>query len=104
LFCFSVIRDGYKLKYKKIPEYVGVRHTVVPKKDILIFSKEISSLIEKDGVEIVKLNQQYQEFYSTLFLVPKTNMELRPVINLGPLNMYLVKKHFKMDILSKVIK
>ncbi|XP_060594733.1 uncharacterized protein LOC132749068 [Ruditapes philippinarum] len=46
---------------------------------------------------MVPLNQQNQGFYSTLFLVPKKNGELRPVINLRPLNRYLVKKHFKMD-------
>lgn len=99
----SVIREGYKLEFEKIPAFMGVRHTVVPQKDIPIISKEISSLIEKDAVEMVPLNQQNQGFYSTLFLVPKKNGELRPVINLRPLNRYLVKKHFKMDTLSKII-
>jgi hypothetical protein len=40
---------------------------------------------------------------STLFLVPKKNDKMRPVINLKPLNGYLKKTHFKMDTLSKVI-
>jgi hypothetical protein len=42
-------------------------------------------------------------FYSTLFLVPKKNDKMRPVINLKPLNGYLKKTHFKMDTLSKVL-
>ena len=42
-------------------------------------------------------------FYSSFFLVPKKNGELRPVMNLKPLNSFIVKKHFKMDTLAKVI-
>ena len=37
------------------------------------------------------------------FLVAKKKGELCPVINLKPLNRYIVKKHFKMDTLAKVI-
>ena len=41
--------------------------------------------------------------YNTLFLVPKKNGKMRPVINLQLLNRYLVKKHFKMETMTKVI-
>lgn len=41
--------------------------------------------------------------YSTFVLVPKKTRDLRPVINLRPLNRYLRKQHCKMDCLSKVL-
>jgi hypothetical protein len=44
-----------------------------------------------------------QGFYSTLFLVPKKTGDLRPVINLKPLNKYLRKQHFKMDSMKTVL-
>ena len=42
-------------------------------------------------------------FYSTLFLVLTKNGtdEMIPIINLRPLNRYLVKKHFKIDSMKK---
>lgn len=99
----SVIKEGYKLEFLQKPQFGGIRNTNVPQKDVDLISKEISDLLEKDAIERVpKLNQQ-EGFYSTFFLVPKKNGKMRPVINLRPLNMYLVKKHFQMDTLTKII-
>ena len=36
-------------------------------------------------------------FYSSLFLVPKKSGQMRPVINLRPLNQFLRYQHFKME-------
>ena len=55
------------------------------------------------GIEPVPFAQRQEGFYSTFFLVPKKSGELRPVLNLRPLNQYLKTKHFKMDTLSKVL-
>ena len=38
-----------------------------------------------------------QEFYSTLFLVPKKGGQMRPVINLKKLNEWMEPQHFKME-------
>ncbi|VDI23882.1 Hypothetical predicted protein, partial [Mytilus galloprovincialis] len=42
-------------------------------------------------------------FLQYIILVPKKNGQMRPVINLKPLNQYLRKQHFKMDTISKVL-
>jgi len=49
------------------------------------------------------VNESQTGFYSTLFLVTRNNGEMRPVINLKPLNQYLWKLHFKMDTITKVL-
>lgn len=59
--------------------------------------------LKKGAIEKVPLQEVMEGFYSTFFLVPKKNGEMRPVINLKPLNRYMVKQHFKMDTLSKVL-
>ena len=63
---------------------------------------EVDKLLQKGAIEPVPLGQMQTGFYSTFFLVTKKTGELRPVINLRPLNRYLRKQHFKMDCLSKV--
>ena len=67
------------------------------------FSKRNHRAVTKDVIEKVSSQQKNFGFYSTLFLVPKKSGKLRPVTNLRPLNNYLLKKHFKMDTLSKVL-
>ena len=82
---------------------MGIKQTVVNAKNIDILDAEIKNLLEKNAIEPVAENQAQCGFYSTLFLVPKKNGEMRPVINLRPLNRYLRKQHFKMDTMSKIL-
>ncbi|VDI03539.1 Hypothetical predicted protein [Mytilus galloprovincialis] len=78
-------------------------HTSVNARNLPIILAEVEDLIEKNAIEIVPQAEIHQGFYSTLFLVPKKTGDLRPVINLKPLNQYLRKQHFKMDTLTKVL-
>lgn len=59
---------------------------------------ETESLFQKGAI----LPQGYNSegFYSTLFLVPKKNGEMRPVINLKQLNQWVETPHFKMEGIS----
>ena len=61
-------------------------------------NKEVLTLLEKGA--IVKTQHCPGEFISNLFLVPKKTGDLRPVINLKPLNKFVVKRHFKMETIS----
>lgn len=99
----DVIENGYKLEFVKKPPFLGIKETRVPSHQKDLIGKEIEALLEKNAIEIVPEHQIQSGFYSTLFLVPKKNGEMRPVINLRPLNSYLEKKHFKMDTITKVI-
>ena len=60
--------------------------------------KEVLKLLEKGA--IVKAHHCPGEFISNLFLVPKKTGDLTPVINLKPLNKFVVKRHFKMETIS----
>ena len=81
----------------------GIKPTKVPKSNQGLIQKEIVSLLQKNVIENVPQSQMYEGFYSTLFLVPKKNGEMRPVVNLKPLNRYLRKQHFKMETMTKVL-
>ena len=58
-------------------------------------AEEIPRLLEKGAIEEVPTRRQ--GFYSRLFLVPKKDQQMRPVINLRPLNNFLRHEHFKME-------
>ena len=62
----------------------------------LLLREEIAKLLKKRAVERVR-NPGTPGFYSRLFLVPKENRKLCPVIDLSLLNHYIHKQHFKME-------
>ena len=54
---------------------------------------EVAELIKKGAVS----PSSEAGFVSTLFVVPKPSGGLRPVINLKPLNRFIIRRHFKME-------
>ena len=56
---------------------------------------EIDSMLQKGAIEEVS-NPASPGFYTSIFLVPKKNGKLRPVINLKPLNQFILTPRFKM--------
>lgn len=99
----KTLQEGLKLEFQETPHLTGIKHTSVNARNLPIILAEVEDLIEKNAIEIVPQAEIHQGFYSTLFLVPKKTGDLRPVINLKPLNQYLRKQHFKMDTLTKVL-
>ena len=57
--------------------------------------EELRLLLEKGAIAPVTNSQG--GFYSNLFLVPKKNSQMRPVINLKRLNEWVTTEHFKME-------
>ena len=60
--------------------------------------KKVLKLLEKGA--IVKAQHCQGKCISNLFLVPKKTGDLRPVINLKPLNKFLDKRHFQMETIN----
>ena len=103
----EVIQHGYALEFADMPpRFSGIRRTKMPcQKQHNILLQEVHTLLSKQAIELVPPQMAREGFYSTLFMVPKKNSEkLRPVINLKPLNQFLLKKSFKMDHLGVVMK
>ena len=66
-----------------------------------LLREEIAELLKKRAVEWVR-NLGTLGFYSRLFLIPKMNGKLRPVMDLWLLNQYINKHHFKMETVNSV--
>ena len=60
-----------------------------------LIDDEIVTLESKGAIE--EVSSCSNEFLSNIFLVPKKTGDMRPVINLKPLNVFVQKIHFKME-------
>src|SRR5690554_2266736 len=69
-------------------------------KEKTLIQEEINSLMKKKAIEEVPPDKK--EIFSNMFLVPKKNGSKRPVLNLRPLNAYVVPQRFKMESLQIV--
>ena len=62
-----------------------------------LLREEVASLLGKGAVQVVDPTLSAEGFHSTLFLVPKTEGRMRPVLNLKALNFWVQPQHFKME-------
>ena len=65
-----------------------------------VMQEEIEKFLLNGAIQLVSPSNG--QFVSRLFLVPKKTGDLRPVINLRPLNKFIIRKHFKMENLQNV--
>ena len=77
---------GYKLEFKDQPQQSHRPQTVETSHQSRVISEEVQKLLEKGAIQEVSENED--GFYSRLFLVPKKDGQMRPVINLRPLNQF----------------
>ena len=96
----SIIRGGLCLQFRSRPplsqDPIPFSVPADPVKFQLL-SEEVSTLLQKEAIEIVPSQSQDLGFYSRLFLVPKKTGGMRPVIDLSILNTFLIVPHFKME-------
>ncbi|XP_069820999.1 uncharacterized protein [Dendropsophus ebraccatus] len=67
------------------------------------FFQAIPSLLSKGVIVRVPPLQRFRGFYSNLFVVPKKDGSVRPILDLKRLNRYVRLSHFRMESLRSVI-
>ena len=90
----SIVRNGFRKLFRLIPPLSSVSIRLSQSSSPLL-REEVETLLQKRAVERV-------QDLSRLFLVPKRNGKLRPVINISLLNLYIRKQPFKMEIVKSV--
>lgn len=91
----NVVR-GYQLPFRCKPsKFLHPAPHLIPKEQIPTVEQEIAKLFTKGAIEEVVSSEVF--FLNQIFLVEKRDGGWRPIINLKPLNKYLVVEHFKME-------
>ena len=96
----SIVRNGFKIPFRSVSPLSVVPINLSQSSSPLL-REEIAELLKKLGVERV-WNLGTPGFYSRLFLEPKKNGKLCPVIDLSLLNHYIHKQHFKMETVKSI--
>ena len=90
--------QGFLIPFREEPRQMRLPHTCrYSEEQMKLLREEVTSLLGKGAVEIVGPTSSEGGFYSTLFLVPKTEGRMRPVIDLKALNFWVLPQHFKME-------
>jgi hypothetical protein len=96
----SVVRKGYRLEFQEYPPLLShPPFSRIPTRTEgqSTLDLEVQELVDKRAVEVLK-HPVGPGFYSSIFLVPKKEpQKFRLVINLRPLNAYLIVKRFRME-------
>ena len=97
----NTIDRGYKLQFAgKPPTFERVLFSQASGQAADILQAEIVSLLSKNAIEEVPLDQSLNGFYSRYFIVKKKGGGFRPIMDLRHLNKYL--KVFKFRMLTNV--
>lgn len=90
----TTVAEGLRLEFTSEPvQYIEPKTLVFGSVQESICDREIGDLIEKRAIEAVNTTG----FVSSLFVIPKKSGGYRPIINLKPLNEFIVYRHFKME-------
>lgn len=88
--------QGVKLLFHSKPKHCTIRcNTQLTKRNLLKYTEEISSLLQKGAISECKAT--HDQYLSPFFLVKKPNNKFRFIINLKSLNKFISVKHFKIE-------
>ena len=99
----EIVTQGYSLEFIGPPPTNSIRITPTARSQDCPIRKEVQALLAKNAARPVTSADPQTGFFSHFFLRPKKSGGLRPILNLRPLNQYLVQKHFKMDHLANIV-
>ena len=90
--------QGFLIPFREEPRQMHLPQPCRYSEDQMnLLREEVTSLVRKGAVVTVDPSALEKGFYSTLFLVPKSDGRMRPVINLKSLNFWVRPQHFKME-------
>ena len=88
---------GYQLELLSTPtQHLQLPLPRLTQVDQKVLDQEVQELLDKQAVHQISASDT-AGFISSLFVVPKKDGGNRPVVNLKPLNQFLVYEHFKME-------
>ncbi|KAI2668213.1 Transposon Ty3-I Gag-Pol polyprotein [Labeo rohita] len=90
------VERGYRIQFGAPPPFNGVFPTVVSPEQGLVMEQEVETLLRKEAVEVVPLQDGESGFYSRYFIVPKKDGGLCPILDLRLLNRSVMRLKFKM--------
>jgi len=88
--------QGFQIPFSHQPNQLNYPIMHFPKDQMCLLREEANSLLGKGAIVKVPIGPKIG-FYSTLFLVPKKEGSMHPVINLKRLNSWVSPQHFKME-------
>ena len=100
---WEVLTQGYRIPFMQLPRYRGMTSTPLKGEYAGVLLDEVESLLGKGAIRRVSNSDARDGFYSTYFLVPKKTGDLRPILNLKPINGQVRVDKFKMETLARVI-
>ena len=92
--------NGYKLELAATPTQQSQPVTMVTHTNQSLVEAEIQKLQDKGAIRMV--NPCPGQYVSRIFLVPKKDGSSRLVVNLRPLNRFMLTAHFKMESLVMI--
>ena len=91
----SIIRAGYSIVFDRPPplRLPPLHDPFNSPEERKAIDAEVRILLQKKAIE----ECSGKGFYSRIFTIPKKTGDLRPVLNLRPLNQFLTAPKFKME-------
>ena len=94
--------SGYKIEFICEAFQVKNPHGIAfSDKEKKLIDFEVQKMLQKGAIRRASFNPR--QFISNLFIIPKKSGDLRPVINLKPLNEFVQYHHFKMEELNTLL-
>ena len=101
----ETVKSGLTLEFTAAPPE-GVSHRITPVPADLeirvVLEEELNQLLLKGAIVACPANYR-PRFLSTFFMAPKKGGLWRPILNLKPLNQYIVPQKFKMETLALIL-